>query len=105
MQFKAAVEKKTDGKIQVTIYPNAQMGTERDIAQAVRLNSIEMASVGVALMNWVPDVSVTDAPFLFRTRQQAYNALDGELGAELKKRALAKAASASSAGTISACAA
>ncbi len=89
-QFKTAVEKETDGKILVTIFPNAQMGTERDIAQAVRLNSIEMASVGVALMNWLPDVSVTDAPFLFRDRPQAYAALDGELGAELKRRALTK---------------
>ena len=33
---------------------------------AVRIGSIEMASVGVALMNWVPDMSVTDAPFLWR---------------------------------------
>lgn len=89
-QFKAAVEKSSDGKIQVTIFPNAQMGNERDIAQAVRLNSLEMASVGVALMNWVPDVSVTDAPFLFSSRQQAYAALDGDLGAELKRRSLAK---------------
>ena len=89
-QFKANLEKATDGRIQVVIYPNAQMGTERDIAQAVRLNSIEMASVGVALMNWLPDVSVTDAPFLFRSRTQAYAALDGALGDELKKRALTK---------------
>jgi TRAP-type C4-dicarboxylate transport system substrate-binding protein len=41
-------------------------------------------------MNWVPDMSVTDAPFLFRDRKQAYGALDGALGAELKKRALAR---------------
>ncbi|MFI5013693.1 MAG: TRAP transporter substrate-binding protein [Hyphomicrobiales bacterium] len=89
-RFKSVVEEKTSGKIQVTIYPNAQMGNERDIAQAVRLGSIEMASVGVALMNWVPDMSVTDAPFLFRSRKQAYAALDGALGDELKKRALAQ---------------
>ena len=90
VQFKESVEKSTDGKIQVTIIPNAQMGTERDIAQAIRLNSLEMGSVGVALMNWLPDISVTDAPFLFRSRAQAYAALDGALGAELKQRALAK---------------
>jgi len=89
-RFKAGVEKKSGGKIQVTIFPNAQMGNEQDIAKAVRLGSIEMASVGVALMNWVPDVSVTDAPFLFRSRRQAYAALDGTLGNELKKRALAQ---------------
>jgi TRAP-type transport system periplasmic protein len=88
-QFKSSVEKRSDGKIRVTIYPNAQMGTEKDIAQQVRLGSLDMAAVGVALMNWVPDMSITDAPFLFHNRQQAYAALDGALGSELKRRALA----------------
>ena len=83
----ASVEKQTHGGTirKSTIYPNAQMGTERDIAQAVRFGSLEMGAVGVALMNWVPDMSITDAPFLFRDRQQAYAALDGALGAELKR--------------------
>lgn len=90
VQFKTALEQKSDGKMRVQIFPNAQMGTEQDIAQAVRLGSLETAAVGVALMNWVPDMSVTDAPFLFRSRQQAYAALDGVLGAELKKRAQSK---------------
>ena len=90
VQFKQAVEKRTDGGIQVTIFPNAQMGTERDIAQAVRLGSLEIGAVGVALMNWVPEMSVTDAPFLFTNRKQAYGALDGALGAELRRRSLAQ---------------
>jgi len=90
VQFKTALEKKTSGAMQVTLFPNAQMGTERDIAQAVRLGSLEMGAVGVALMNWVPEMSVTDAPFLFKNRKQAYGALDGELGAELKRRSLAQ---------------
>jgi len=89
-QFKKAVEQKSGGKIQVTISPNAQMGNEQDIAKAVRIGSIEMASVGVALMNWVPDVSVTDAPFLWGSRKQAYAALDGALGNALKQKALAQ---------------
>lgn len=88
VQFKEAVEKKSNGGIQVTIFPNAQMGTERDTAQAVRLGSLEMGAVGVALMNWVPQMSVTDAPFLFSNRKQAYNALDGALGNELKRLSL-----------------
>lgn len=89
-QFKKVVEDKSGGAIEVTIFPNAQMGTEKDIAQAVKIGSLEMASVGVALMNWVPECSVTDAPFLFKNRAQCYAALDGALGDELKKRSLEK---------------
>src|ERR1700722_11383068 len=89
-RFKSVVEEKTAGKIQVTIFPNAQMGNERDIAQQIRLGSLEMGSVGVALMNWVPQASITDAPFLFRGRAQCYAALDGALGDELKRLASAQ---------------
>jgi tripartite ATP-independent transporter DctP family solute receptor len=84
------VEEKSGGAIEVTIFPNAQMGTEQDIAQAIRLGALEMGSVGVALMNWVPECSITDAPFLFRDRAQCYAALDGELGGELKRRSADK---------------
>ena len=63
-QFKKTIEDKSGGKIQVQIFANAQMGNERDTAQAVRIGSLEMGAIGVGLMNWVPEMSITDAPFL-----------------------------------------
>jgi tripartite ATP-independent transporter DctP family solute receptor len=84
--FKKAIEDKTGGKIQVQIFPNAQMGNERDTAQAVRLGSIEMGAIGVGLMNWVPEMSITDAPFLWKSRDQAHRAIAGAFGNELRKR-------------------
>lgn len=88
--FKKAIEAGSKGAFRVQIFPNAQMGNEHDIAQAVRLGSLDMGAFGVALMNWVPDMSITDAPFLWKSRAQAYAAFDGKFGDELKKRCLAK---------------
>jgi TRAP-type C4-dicarboxylate transport system substrate-binding protein len=89
-RFKKAIEEKTGGKVQVQIFPNAQMGNERDTAQAVRLGSIEMGAIGVGLMNWVPEMSITDAPFLWKSRAQCWNAISGPFGDELRKRSLDK---------------
>ena len=89
-QFKKMVEDKSGGKIQVQIFPNAQMGNERDTAQAVRLGSIEMGAIGVGLMNWVPEMSITDAPFLWKSRAQCWNAINGPFGDDLRKRSLDK---------------
>ena len=89
-QFKKSIEAKTGGKIQVQIFPNAQMGNERDTAQAVRVGSLEMGAIGVGLMNWVPEMSITDAPFLWKTRAQCWNAISGAFGDELRKRSLDK---------------
>ena len=46
-QFKKVVEEKSGGKLTVQIFPNAQMGNERDTAQAVRQGSLEMGAIGV----------------------------------------------------------
>jgi TRAP-type transport system periplasmic protein len=89
-QFKKAIEESTGGKIQVQIFPNAQMGNERDTAQAVRIGSIEMGAIGVGLMNWVPEMSITDAPFLWKSRAQCYRAIAGSFGDDLRKRSLEK---------------
>ena len=89
-QFKKTLEEKSGGKMQVQIFPNAQMGNERDTAQAVRLGSLEMGAIGVGLMNWVPEMSITDAPFLWKSRAQSYRAIAGAFGDDLRKRALDK---------------
>src|SRR5688572_3062451 len=75
-QFKKSIEDKTGGKITVQIFPNAQMGNERETAQAVRVGSVEMGAIGAGLTGWVQEMAVTDAPFLWKSRKQAYNALD-----------------------------
>lgn len=89
-QFKKSIEAKTGGRIEVQIFPNAQMGNERDTAQAVRIGSLEMGAIGVGLMNWVPEMSVTDAPFLWQSRAQAHRAIQGAFGDDLRKRCLDK---------------
>ncbi|HEX8012268.1 MAG TPA: TRAP transporter substrate-binding protein [Casimicrobiaceae bacterium] len=89
-QFKNVIEQESGGKFAVQIFPNAQMGNERDTAQAVRVGSLEMGAIGVGLMNWVPEMSITDAPFLWKSREQCWNAIHGTFGDDLRKRCLDK---------------
>lgn len=89
-QFKKGIEAKTGGKMQVQIFPNAQMGNERDTAQAVRSGALEMGAIGVGMSSWVPELSITDAPFLWSSRAQAYAAFGGAFGAEMAKRCMEK---------------
>jgi tripartite ATP-independent transporter DctP family solute receptor len=89
-QFKKSIESRTGGKLQVQIFPNAQMGNERDTALAVRSGAVEMGAIGVGLSSWVPELSVTDAPFLWKSRAQAYRAFAGPFGRELAKRRIDK---------------
>ncbi len=79
--FKPLVEANSDGKIEVEIYPNAQLGGDREMAEAVQLGTLEMCiPATAALAGFDPRIQIIDLPYLFEDRAEAYAALDGELG-------------------------
>ena len=90
-QFKKLVEEKSGGEMKVTIFPQAQLGGERDLAEGVRMGTIEMSSVAAGNMaGFVPELQVFGAPFLFKTREQVYTVLDGPVGKDLADIMLGK---------------
>lgn len=80
------VEKNSGGKMKIEVFPDAQLGGERDLAEGTRLGTVDMAVVaaGSVLPLWVPEFQIVEMPFLFRDRAHAYKVLDGVLGDELK---------------------
>lgn len=85
VKFKELVEEKSGGKLKIDIYSDAQLGSEREIAEGVKSGSIDMGLVAAdgALPNWVPELQVFAIPYLIRDREHAYAVLDGEIGQEL----------------------
>lgn len=83
-RFKEELEKLTDGKVIVEIYPNAQLGTGRELMEAVQLGNLDMCETTL-----VPFASFTDEymaislPFLFPSREIAYAFADGTVGKQL----------------------
>lgn len=83
-RFCDLVTEGTDGRIKFTIYPNKQLGAERDIVEGVSMGTIDVAVVTNALcVNLAPELGVLDFPYLFKSKQDAYKLLDSELGKEL----------------------
>lgn len=83
-EFKRLVEEKSGGEIKVNIFPQAQLGGERDLAEGVRMGTIEMSSVAASNMaGFVLELQVFGIPFLFETKEQVYHAVDGEIGKDL----------------------
>ncbi|OIU69804.1 TRAP transporter substrate-binding protein [Rossellomorea aquimaris] len=85
--FKEKLEKESDGRLKVELYPNGQLyGSDREAIEAVQLGNIEMTIPAVApLASFNEKFMVFDLPFLFNNNEAAYKALDGELGQELMK--------------------
>jgi len=91
-KFKELVEAKTNGQVQVTIFPNAQLGSEREMAEGVRMGTIQMTTVTTdgTLPAWVPELQIFSLPYLFRDRDHAYKVMDGDIGKELGDKLLAQ---------------
>lgn len=83
-RFCDLVTERTGGRMKFTIYPNKQLGAERDIVEGVSMGTIDVAVVTNALcVNLAPELGVLDFPYLFKSKQDAYKLLDSEIGKEL----------------------
>jgi tripartite ATP-independent transporter DctP family solute receptor len=82
--FKKYIEEKSDGRMIVEIYPNGQLGGERQSIEGVQLGTIQVTVTALAVLSgFEPRFQVFDLPFLFKDKQAAYKALDGKLGNQL----------------------
>lgn len=74
-RFAQLVRDRTDGEVDLTIYRNAQLGSEVDTAEGIRLGSIEAGVVTSSkLVDWIPELGVLDLPFIFDSEDHVLHA-------------------------------
>jgi TRAP-type C4-dicarboxylate transport system substrate-binding protein len=89
--FKQAVEKRSSGGIQVQLYPNRQLGDEKQVVEGLRFGTVDAAVITNAVTAQVePAFGVIDLPFVFESQAHAWKVLDGAVGADLGQRAAAR---------------
>lgn len=80
------VKEKSNGQMDVLIYPSGQFGSERTMIEQVQLNQLEMTKTSAAtLESFVPEVGVLSLPYIFRNSNHYWNVLNGQVGNELDK--------------------
>jgi len=82
--FAELVKERSDGRITVEVYPDSQLGGEREMIEAVQAGNLEMTapSVGV-LANFDDSLQVFDFPFIFEDAETAYEVLDSKIGDDM----------------------
>ena len=82
--FAELVAERTDGAVEIEVYPNRQLGEEREMVEGLQLGTVDMAVVSTGpLGGFSPEINVLDMPFLFRDSEHAYAVFDGEIGQSL----------------------
>lgn len=72
------------GKMRIQIYPNQQLGSERECLELLQIGSLDMTKVSGAVMeNFAPKFRIFGLPFLFDSKEHLFKVLDGPIGKEL----------------------
>ncbi len=82
--FADLVDEYTNGTVQIDVFPNAQLGSDRDALEGQRMGTVDISLPGASMLTmYEPSIGVFNLPFLFADKEEVYSTLDGEVGQEI----------------------
>jgi tripartite ATP-independent transporter DctP family solute receptor len=87
----ADVAQKTGGRITINSFPGGQLGSSRDMIEAVSTGTQDIVTEGSANFGqWVPSIGITEAPYIWRDMDHLVNVMNGPIGEGFSKELAAK---------------
>ena len=78
LKFAQAAAEKSGGRIKINIFPNSQLGGDRELIQDTQSGVIQgVVPATSKLVNFVPEFAALDLPYLVKTPAEAFRLLDG----------------------------
>jgi tripartite ATP-independent transporter DctP family solute receptor len=78
------VREKSDGHLIVEIFPNEQLGTEKEQIEALQIGYMAMTKTSTAPMeSFVPELKIFGIPYLFRDSEHFWKVVQGPIGKKL----------------------
>jgi tripartite ATP-independent transporter DctP family solute receptor len=85
------VKEKSGGKIEIQSFPNGQLGSGRDMIESVTSGALTFTTDGAAALGqFLPQLSVIEAPYLWRDAAHMAKVGDSPIFADLNKDLVAK---------------
>jgi tripartite ATP-independent transporter DctP family solute receptor len=83
-KFKEIVEKKSEGKLKVNLFPGGTLGSDQANVSAIQGGSLEMASMNSGIFaSQVKEFAIYDFPFMFSSTKEADAVVDGPFGKKM----------------------
>src|SRR6056297_66036 len=82
--FKDEIEAAMPDRVEVSLFPNRQLGDDKEILEGLQFGTIDLGIITNAVVaNLEPTYQLVDLPFLFGSAEQAHEVLDGPVGDQL----------------------
>lgn len=89
MAAKIAAESK--GRVELKVFPSSQLGNDTDTLSQIRSGAVEFFTLSPLILGTlVPSAQISGVGFAFKDYGQVWAAMDGELGAHVRKEIAAK---------------
>lgn len=82
------VAAKTNGRITIQVYPNAQLGGERDMVEGLQIGSVDLVLTAPSIAAGIANerkVFLFDMPYIFKDYDAVSRMLEGDIGQEMVK--------------------
>lgn len=84
-EMAAAIKAETNGRFDMQVFPNSQLGSDTDMLSQVRSGGVEFFTLsGLILATLVPAASINGIGFAFKDYPSVWAAMDGDLGAYVR---------------------
>ncbi len=84
-RFADQVNQETDGRIEIRVYPNAELGDEDSTVRQVSYGGIDFCRCSLSnLPDYSEETLVLQLPYLYEDRDHMWRVLDGEIGVQVK---------------------
>jgi len=81
LAFEEYVEEKSEGRIEVEVYPNSQLGSEVDMLTSILMQSgCDITYTGESMQTYEPDLGMIGMPYLIQSDEHMEAVLNGEPG-------------------------
>ncbi|MDB5878658.1 MAG: dicarboxylate transporter, DctP subunit [Variovorax sp.] len=82
-----AIRTETNGRVDIQIFPNNQLGSDTDVLSQLRSGGVEFFTLsGLILSTLVPASSISGVGFAFSDYASVWKAMDGDLGAYIRQQ-------------------
>ena len=83
------IRKKTNGGVDIQVFPNSQLGGSTDMLNQVRSGAIDFMSIPTSILSvLVPSAAICGIGFAFKSYDAVWKAMDGDLGAHIRAQIL-----------------
>lgn len=87
LKFKEALETKSKASLKVKVFPDGQLGSEREVLELIQIGSVAATKVSAAtLSNFVPEYHILGIPYLFRDKNHRFEVLEGPIGKSILEK-------------------